>query len=55
MKDPNPITPSPKDIAVQQSLHHTEEKYKAIVENSIHAFFLSVPDGTILKQTMPLL
>lgn len=49
MKDPNPITPSPKDIAVQQSLHHTEEKYKAIVENSIHAFFLTTPDGTILE------
>ncbi len=24
-------------------------KYKAIIENSIHAFFISVPDGTILE------
>lgn len=49
MKGPNPITSSPKDVAVQHPLHDTEEKYRAIVENSVHAFFLTIPDGTILE------
>ena len=26
----------------------SEERYRAIVENSVHAFFLALPDGTIL-------
>jgi len=33
-----------------QYLHiYKEDKYRAVIENSIHAFLLAVPDGTILE------
>ena len=52
MKDNNtkfPYTPvfNKKGLAYPQQ--HKEDKYKAIVENSVHAFFLSVMDGPVLE------
>ena len=53
MKKPDsipPYSPLPNDsVTRQDSYNHKEEKYKAIVENSIHAFFLTIPNGTILE------
>lgn len=52
MKDNNtkfPYTPvfNKKGLAYPQQ--HKEDQYKAIVENSVHAFFLSVMDGPVLE------
>ncbi len=47
--DPFPYTPFFKKSAIQYTSNNKEEKYKSIVENSIHAFFLTVSDGTILE------
>ena len=52
MKDNNtkfPYTPvfNKKGLAYPQQ--HKEDKYKAIIENSVHAFFLSVMDGPVLE------
>ena len=52
MKNPNSIPPnSPliKNTGARNSVNHKEEIYRAIVENSVHAFFLTLPDGTILE------
>ncbi|MEP7256446.1 MAG: PAS domain S-box protein [Ferruginibacter sp.] len=53
MKKPDSITPYsplPNDsVTRQDSFNNKEEKYRAIIENSIHAFFLTVPDGIILE------
>ena len=52
MKNPNSIphnSPSIKNSGFRNSVNHKEEIYRAIVENSIHAFFLTLPDGTILE------
>ncbi len=38
-----------KSIVIPAPLNHKEEKYRAIVQNSVHAFFLSVMDGAILE------
>jgi len=42
-------TPYLKAVAVQPRLQLKEDRYRAIVENSVHAFFLTDPDGTILE------
>ncbi len=34
---------------IPASVNTAENKYKAIVENSLHAFFLTIPDQTILE------
>ena len=34
---------------ITRPFNTSEERYRAIVENSIHAFLLSLPDGTILE------
>ncbi len=52
MKKPDfiPDHSSPaKDTLSAESSNHKEEKYRSIVENSVHAFFLTIPDGTILE------
>lgn len=36
------------NITDTKNLSNSEEKYRSILENSMHAFFLSSPDGTIL-------
>ncbi|HMK02858.1 MAG TPA: PAS domain S-box protein [Ferruginibacter sp.] len=42
-------TPFLKAVAVQSRLNHKEDSYRAIVENSVHAFFLTDAGGTILE------
>ncbi|HMI79010.1 MAG TPA: PAS domain S-box protein, partial [Ferruginibacter sp.] len=45
-------TPYLKAVAVRSTLHHKEDSYRTIVENSAYAFFLTDPDGSILEANL---
>ena len=52
MKDKNAeicFTPIVKNKVLVNPQQHKEGQYKAIVENSVHAFFLSVMDGPVIE------
>jgi PAS domain S-box-containing protein len=52
MKKNNPFHPFTtliKNTALKYPEYHKEEKYRALVENSVHAFFLTLSDGTVLE------
>ena len=44
-----PFTANPKNTVLKITLNSKEEKYRSIIENSAHAFFLTITDGTILE------